>query len=131
MEETGAAKIMPAGFLPSIAPAPAVVDVRDVVEIDFQPCTACGRGGGDEWRRGRGDEGGGGGGGVGGGGGKVTSSALKVVSEVLLQLLVGEVNRRLLERVGLEDLEAEDVEHADELLVVLVVVVAPDLVDRG
>ena len=34
--------------------------------------------------------------------------------EVALQLLVGEVDAELLERVGLEDLEAEDVEDADE-----------------
>ena len=68
--------------------------------------------------------------GVGGGGGGGASPLLGVegrLCEVLLQLLVGEVDAELLERVGLEDLEAEDVEHADELLVVLVVVVTPDL----
>ena len=36
-----------------------------------------------------------------------------VAVELLLQPLVGEVDAELLEGVGLEDLEAEDVEHAD------------------
>jgi hypothetical protein len=31
---------------------------------------------------------------------------------VLLQLLVGVVDKQLLQRVGLEDLETEDVQHA-------------------
>ena len=55
-------------------------------------------------------------------------AAAAAVAARHLQLLVGEVDAELLERVGLEDLEAEDVEHSDEFLVVLVVVVAPDLV---
>jgi len=37
----------------------------------------------------------------------------RVRVELLLQPLVGEVDAELLERVGLEDLEAEDVEDAD------------------
>jgi hypothetical protein len=37
-----------------------------------------------------------------------------VLVEVLLQLLIGQVDAELLERVRLERLEPVDVEHADE-----------------
>lgn len=39
--------------------------------------------------------------------------------EVLLQLLVGVVDAKLLEVVLDEDLESEDIQHADELIRVL------------
>ena len=36
-----------------------------------------------------------------------------IVVEVSLQLLVGQVNAKLLKGIGLENFKAEDIEHAD------------------
>ena len=43
------------------------------------------------------------------------SSGPLALTELLLQLLVGKVDQQLLQGVGGEGLEAEDVEHADAL----------------